>query len=370
MKDESFTDFEKGMDIEMSENQKKREEEIPCVTVVIPVYNMEKYLDRCMESVLKQTLKHLEIILVDDGSKDQSAKICDHYAEMDARVKVIHKQNGGLTSAWKAGSKIATGEYIGYVDSDDYIMPDMYEKMYQQAKSEQADIACCGLEHVYETNQKEPWSEQMEFPVNSFTVETLATQMFPILINDGSFMGRHLQPNRVTKIVKRELVLQQLDVCADEVSVGEDFQFSLCMFLEAHKVVIVKDFFPYIYFMNDASMTMQYDTKYMQKIKIMKKNLCRISKAKGGYDFETQILNDFLCLTILNIKGGICKQKNKSFFEHRVDMKAICEDEDVMEAIQKYQMPKLKNAEKIFVFFIKYRMYLFMYMVIKLYFRS
>ena len=106
---------------------------MPKVSIVIPVYNMEKYLARCMDSIFAQTLTDWEVILVDDGGSDASVSMCDDYADRDKRVKVLHKQNGGLTSAWKAGSLMAEGEYIGYVDSDDYIEPDMYERLYQEA---------------------------------------------------------------------------------------------------------------------------------------------------------------------------------------------------------------------------------------------
>lgn len=339
------------------------------VSVVIPVYNMEKYLARCMDSVLAQTLKELEIILVDDGGSDGSVSMCDEYGKKYKNVKVLHKENGGLTSAWKAGSEAATGSYIGYVDSDDFVEPDMFERLYEEAKKEDADIACCGLKHIYESGNHQEWKEQMEFPHQVFTVDTLKEQVFPILINDGSFMGRHLQPNRVTKIVKRELVVKNLPMCDDRVSIGEDYQFSLCMFLDAKKVVIVKDFFPYYYYMNDSSMTMKYDEKYMDKIKIMKENLCRISDAKAAYDLKPQIINDFLCLTVLHIKGGIYKKKHAPYKEHKSDMKKICRDKDVIEAMKNYHMPKLSMAEKLFLFFMKHHMYLAIYMVIRIYFR-
>ena len=92
------------------------------ITVIVPVYNVEKYLDRCMESILAQTYTKLEIILVDDGAADSSGAICDSYAQKDERVQVIHKENGGLSSARNAALDIAQGEYIGFVDSDDYIL--------------------------------------------------------------------------------------------------------------------------------------------------------------------------------------------------------------------------------------------------------
>lgn len=114
------------------------------ITVIIPVYKVEKYLDRCMETVLSQTYSNLEIILVDDGSPDTCPQLCDEYAVKDARVKVIHKENGGLSDARNVAIDIAKGKYIGFVDSDDYIQNDMFEKLYCAAKEYNADIVICG----------------------------------------------------------------------------------------------------------------------------------------------------------------------------------------------------------------------------------
>ena len=147
------------------------------VSIVIPVYNMQKYLDKCMESVLAQTLRDIEIVLVDDGSHDDSPKMCDAYAQKDPRVKVVHKENGGLTSAWKRGSLEATGDYIGYVDSDDYIENDMYERMYERAAATDADIVCCGLTHLYENDAERRWTEQMDFGTDSLRKEELAKML-------------------------------------------------------------------------------------------------------------------------------------------------------------------------------------------------
>lgn len=113
------------------------------ITVIVPVYNVEKYLDRCMQSVLHQTYRNLEIILVDDGSTDSSGKMCDDYARQDRRVKVIHKKNGGLSDARNAGLAQASGDYIGYVDSDDWVEPDMYERMHRACMENDAQVAVC-----------------------------------------------------------------------------------------------------------------------------------------------------------------------------------------------------------------------------------
>lgn len=114
------------------------------ISVIIPVYNVEKYLEKCIQSVINQTIKNLEIILVDDGSTDLSGKICDEYSKKDKRIKVIHKENGGLSDARNAGLNIESGEYIVFVDSDDYIEYNMIENLYKCIKKYNADIVCCG----------------------------------------------------------------------------------------------------------------------------------------------------------------------------------------------------------------------------------
>ncbi len=113
------------------------------VTVIIPVYKVEKYLSKCVDSVLSQTYKNLEVFLVDDGSPDNCGKICDEYAKKDKRVKVIHKQNGGLSSARNAALDVCTGNYITFVDSDDWIETTYVEKLYETIKKYDCDISVC-----------------------------------------------------------------------------------------------------------------------------------------------------------------------------------------------------------------------------------
>ncbi|MBR2339971.1 MAG: glycosyltransferase [Clostridia bacterium] len=115
----------------------------PLISVIVPVYNVEKYLRKCVDSIIAQTYKNLEIILVDDGSPDNCGAICDEYEEKDGRIKVIHKENGGLSSARNAGLDIASGEYIGFIDSDDFISPRMYERLYDAIKRAGADLCKC-----------------------------------------------------------------------------------------------------------------------------------------------------------------------------------------------------------------------------------
>ena len=134
------------------------------ISIIVPVYNVEKYLKRCIDSILDQTFKEFELILVNDGSTDKSLEICNNYKRDDDRVIVIDKINGGLSSARNAGLDIAKGEYIAFVDSDDYINKNMYKKMFDLAKKDQVDIVQCKFKKVYDDFFSEK-SEDIKFAV-------------------------------------------------------------------------------------------------------------------------------------------------------------------------------------------------------------
>lgn len=124
------------------------------VSVIVPVYNVEKYLEKCIRSILNQTYKNLQIILVDDGSKDDSANICEDYAKTDARIEVIHKIHEGPSGARNAGIDIAKGEYFVFIDSDDYVKPEMIEHLMNKLKEDDADLAICDMQKVDEEGNK------------------------------------------------------------------------------------------------------------------------------------------------------------------------------------------------------------------------
>lgn len=124
------------------------------VTAIVPIYNVEKYLERCVDSILLQTYKNIEVILVNDGSTDNSLQYCNKYKNQDNRVIIIDKQNGGLSDARNAGLKQATGDYVCFIDSDDFILPTMIEMMVKQLIEDQADICVCDMEYLYDNGTK------------------------------------------------------------------------------------------------------------------------------------------------------------------------------------------------------------------------
>ena len=130
--------------------------EKPLISVIVPVYNVKQYLRRCVDSILKQTYENIEIVLIDDGSTDESGAICDRYAQKDVRVKVIHKENGGLSDARNKGMQEARGEYFAFVDSDDYIAKDYIAYLFELIVENKAQISLCGyLKFIEKLPQKE-----------------------------------------------------------------------------------------------------------------------------------------------------------------------------------------------------------------------
>lgn len=199
----------------------------PLISVIIPVYKTEQYLVRCVESVMRQTYANLEIILVDDGSPDGCPKICDEYASKDSRIKVIHKENGGLSDARNCGLDVATGDLIGFVDSDDFIKPEMFEVLCKSLYENSADISVCGIIKRFEDGS--------EKPENAFTENVClrGDKALEILLEDDKIPSYFCN-----KLFKSDL----FDGLRFPVGViYEDLAFSFYVFHRTKKVVCVKD---------------------------------------------------------------------------------------------------------------------------------
>ena len=163
------------------------------ISIIIPVYKVEKYLEKCIQSVINQTYENLQIILVDDGSPDNCGKICDEYAKKDHRIEVIHKSNGGLSDARNKGLEIAKGEYIGFVDSDDYIEADIYEVLYNLLKQYNADVSICNF---YTVSQGKIAIKNVDSGIKEYTRIEILKEI--LLDND-------IQSYAWNKLYKREL---------------------------------------------------------------------------------------------------------------------------------------------------------------------
>lgn len=203
------------------------------ISVIIPIYRVEEYLVRCIESVRNQTYKNLEIILVDDGSDDECPAICDRYAKEDSRIKVIHKKNGGLVSARRAAMPETTGEYIGYVDSDDYIDAGMFEHMYEKLIENQADIV---VTSHYEEYPEYTRKENLNINPGLYEGHALEEGVYSRILYDPMLDRWPFAANCWNKLFKREIIYKrQMDV--DEmITDGEDHAFVFPAMLDAKRI--------------------------------------------------------------------------------------------------------------------------------------
>lgn len=337
------------------------------ISVIVPVYGVEKVLERCVDSILAQTYENIEIILVDDGSPDGCPAICDDYAQKYANVAAIHKANGGLTSAWKEGVRHVSGSLIGFVDSDDWIDPDMYERLYDALKESDADMALAGLVFDYEDKNYPPRKETNRMERLVYGQEELK-EIYPVLLNDGSFIGRTIQPSRVTKLFRRELVEKNMELWDERVTVGEDLQMVFGAVLDAKKVCTLQDYYPYHYWYNMSSMTGKHDPDYLEKIKFLRERMEAISAAKSVYDFTPQIRNDFLSLAIMAVKNEIWRNHKDSMRQILKNVREMCSDASVQEALRNHTMNHIGASVKIYIFMMKHCLALPCYVVTKVFF--
>lgn len=192
------------------------------ISVIVPVYNVEKYLNKCVDSILNSSYKKLEIILVDDGSVDHSGSLCDDLATKDRRIIVLHKKNGGLSSARNAGLEVATGEYVSFIDSDDYIDANMFEIMLKKGLEEQADIIQCGVYRVDEsgklstTIRVEDWSSKSEKILEDFFI----SQKIPVMVCNKLFRRSLIQDKRFVEGKNNEDNMFMIDVLPNAKSIA------------------------------------------------------------------------------------------------------------------------------------------------------
>lgn len=209
------------------------------LSVIVPVYKVEQYLDRCVESIVRQTYHNLEIILVDDGSPDRCPELCDQWAKRDARIRVIHKENGGLSDARNAGIQAASGEYLAFVDSDDYIEREMYETMLAAMGRTDSGIACCGR-YVVKGNEKTS--------MHGMAQETVFSSKDAIR---ELLLGGAVEESACDKVYRTEL-FEGLRFPVGEIN--EDIVIMPALLDRAERVVHVGKSF-YYYWQNSSSIT-------------------------------------------------------------------------------------------------------------------
>lgn len=277
------------------------------ISIIVPIYNVEKYLNKCIESIINQTYRNIEIILVDDGSPDKCPEICDSYAQKDGRIKVIHKKNEGLINARKSGLEIAQGEYIGFVDGDDWIEPKMYELFAKQIEKYSPDMV---LSDFYYDNGKELSNSEQLFDREYYNKEDLKKFIYPKMLFSGTYYKFGVNPCCWSKIYKKELIKKNLPLVDGRIKMGEDAAFTYPCLIDAQSVATIKK--PcYHYIFNPESMTKSYD-RNLKDIIFLPYNRIKEKSIEAGINLGHQ--TDYYLIFLANylLRNEITSDNYKS----------------------------------------------------------
>ena len=265
------------------------------ISVIVPVYNVENYLRKCIDSILAQTYKNLQIILVDDGSSDASPEICDEYAASDSRICIIHQSNMGPTAARKAGLNIATGEYIGFVDSDDWIEPNMYEEMLKHLLDTGADFVYTGL--IREKNGVSYPDCQFEGRLVDSPKDDVA--IWQNLIESHSFT--YLPRGLVIKLFKHDLIFFCFHKIPNDLHIGEDYAATVECILHCKRVLILQKAY-YHYVIHDKSLITTWNADRIVQIS---KRYEYIKKRFEEYHIDNSIKSYLLANFVKDVLNAV-----------------------------------------------------------------
>ena len=291
----------------------------PLISIIVPIYKIDRFIGVCIESILNQTYKNLEIIIVDDGSPDRCPEICDLYARKDSRIKVIHKQNGGLVSARKAGILAAQGEYIGYVDGDDWISPKFYESLYTSIKDNNADVSIAGFSRDLFDKRDTILNSIPSGVYVGLSIESLKKQMISV----GPFFTHGITTYLWNKLFRREVIVQHQLACDERITIGEDAAVTYPTLMDCTKIVIT-DNCDYHYRQREDSMLKQssnYQEEYMRLLSLynfMKQEL-------GSYPEKYNLLQqteDLILSTYIIRSGGTldCSEPGLDIFPFKKEL--------------------------------------------------
>ena len=325
------------------------------VSVVVPVYNVpEKYLKKCIESLINQTYKNIEILLVDDGSKDNSGIICDDYAKCDKRIRVYHKENGGLCSARNFGTKKAKGEWISFVDGDDWIEPDSYEKLIQYSKKhEELDVIFFGYVKDYPSRSVVMKYDNFENG-KLYSTDDEIKYLQKMVLNYNANIA--MVP---TKFIRNDFIKKNNLYHIDELKQGaEGIEFNVRLFKYAKNALFVDDRF-YHYIFNDNSITTVHNEKnhYMvlDCFRQIKNEINNNDRELMDCFYDR--MNNVILTTA--ISGYFSPTNSESYKMQKEKFKKFLSDSLVLETLNRFDLSKLDKIRKITMFLIKNKMYFF-----------
>ena len=309
------------------------------ITIIVPIYNVEKYIDRCINSIINQTYKNIEIILIDDGSPDNCPKICDEYAKKDKRIKVIHKKNEGLGKARNSGIKISKGDYITFVDSDDYIDDDLVESTVNVINKYNPDVIIYGC---YSERENKTIINTPKPKKNHYIGDEVLKDFLPDFISydPKDCIERNIPKSFCCSMYKSEILKKNgFSFESERKIISEDYYAVINLYKYINSVFLIDRCF-YHYCLNLSSLTHKYIDNRYEKIKYFYEQLKKSCKENN---YSDEVLNrikyPFLNFTIANMKL-IAGNKELKLKEKKEKISEIVLDDLMMEIINSVNIEK------------------------------
>lgn len=297
---------------------------MPKLSAIIPVYNAEEHLQKCIDSVLSQTETDIEIILVNDGSIDNSAFLCDEFAKKDSRIKVIHQENQGVSAARNNALEISKGEFIGFVDSDDYIHPQMFEKMLEIAEKAKSDIVMCDASTVFD-NSKTESDTITQLPEDSILTKAAFTPN--LLLEMAGSVCRCIYKNQLIKSNKIKFPYG--------IKFSEDRIFNILAFGFADKITYIKQAFYYRY-VNLKSAVHRFHSDYFEAYKKAKAETenAIYTAWENNFEYQKAYLSQFITGSLMAINNYYYKTSPLSSKERKKAVETLCDDSILRKSIE------------------------------------
>lgn len=335
------------------------------VSIIVPVYNTEKYIARCVGTLTGQSYKNLEILLVDDGSWDDSGKICDDLAKEDERIRVIHKENGGLVSAWNTGFDQSSGDYLCFVDSDDWVDLNMIEEMAAVLSGNPKEIIAS--DYVIEKQNGSRRYVWQELPPGEYDRTAIERAVIPNLLGREN---RYVTISRCMKLIGRRLIADNRKYSNVKAVFGEDVTVMLPSLIDCDRLVVMDQKAYYHYLYVESSMVHKYDEKLYEKIKLLREIVARIVEEKfSGEELrerQRQANQEHIFMLLLALKNEArgnpaAYRKNILSIGREEEVRKLCRDTkiEIREKANKLLYLTLKHPGEITVRLLRLAMFLY-----------
>ena len=327
------------------------------ISIIVPIYNVEKYIRRCVDSIINQSYKNIEIILVDDGSLDESGRICDEYQKDDKRIKVIHKKNGGLGFARNSGLDIAAGKYVTFIDGDDYIGLTHIEKMHALITETNSDTCMAGHTKVY-SNREEKHLNVCSGKVYKSNVKE---QILPRMCGANTYGKDYIEMSVCMVLLSNEIIKQNhLRFVSEREYVSEDLVFDF-EYYPLSKSVCISDDTDYYYCDNADSLTTKYRSdRFESQIKLYKLLSEKAQEIGIWEECKERLQNTVLAIARYSVK---LEYKFANVNGRKLaysNVRKICEDSTLKQIFTEYNDKNIKVSSRIVNFLIRKHNYVFL----------